>query len=161
MSLPTIAHPFGVVADPEYGTSQTGKNYCRIRFGASSRRFNDQTQQWETTASFYVQGTAWEQDADRIRNAGIKQGDQVYVEGQLVTESWEKDGQKQSKTALRVRTVRRFEKPAQSQQSGFSQQGNQPQQGWNAPASDPWSMGGNAPQGNGGWGNPDQQKAPF
>ncbi|MEU5838535.1 single-stranded DNA-binding protein, partial [Streptomyces diacarni] len=33
----------------------------------------------------------------------------------------------------------------------------QPQQGggWNAPAADPWSTGGNQPQGNGGgWGNP-------
>lgn len=166
MALPTINHPFGVVADPEFGTTPNGKNYCRIRFGSSARKFNQETNQWETTASFYVAGTAWEQDAERIRNAGIKQGDQVYVEGQLVTESWEKDGQKQSKTALRVKAVRRFEKSQNAQQNnggGFQQQPQQqsaPQQGggWNAPANDPWSTGGNN---GGGWGNPGNDEPPF
>lgn len=171
MALPTISHPFGVVADPEFGTTQSGKNYCRIRFGSSARKFNQESNQLETTASFYVAGTAWEQDAERIRNAGIKQGDQVYVEGQLVTESWEKDGQKQSKTALRVKTVRRFEKSQNAQQGnggGFqapSQQVTpQPNGGgsWaGTPAQDPWGTQSqqNPAQGNGGgW---DQGTAPF
>lgn len=139
MALPTIAHPFGVVADPEYGTTPSGKNFAKIRFGASARKYNEQSSQWETAASFYVQATAWEQDAEKIRNLGIKQGDQVYAEGQMVTGSWENDGQKQSKTAMRLRSIRRFEK---SQSAGTQSQPRQqqPQQGegWNAPAADPW-----------------------
>lgn len=171
MALPTISHAFGIVADPEFGTTPSGKNFAKVRLGASARKYNEQTSQWETTANFYTQATAWEQDAEKIRNLGIKQGDQVQIEGQLVTESWEKDGQKQSKTALRLRGIRRFEKSQNAQQGngGFqppAQQKtppqNQPQQGgWNAPAADPWSTGGNnQPQGNGGgWGDPNQPPA--
>lgn len=156
MALPTIAHPFGVVADPEFGTTPSGKNFAKIRFGASARKYNEQSSQWETTASFYVQATAWEQDAEKIRNLGIKQGDQVYAEGQMVTESWEKDGQKQSKTAMRLRSIRRFEK---SQSAGTQPQPQQsaPQQS-RPPANDPWSTGGNT---GGGWGAPDNGQPPF
>jgi len=174
MALPMINHPFGVVADPEYGTTQGGKNWARVRLGASARRYNDQSQQWETTASFYVQGTAWEAEADRIRNMNLAQGDQVYVDGQLVTEQWEDQngGGKKSKTAMRIRSLRRFEKPQQNQQNqsqggGFGgQQQSPPQQqqqqqqqggGWNAPSNDPWSAGNN----NGGWGEPGGDKPPF
>ena len=172
MALPTITHAFGVVADPEYGTTQSGKNFVKIRLGASARKYNEQTSSWETTASFYVQATGWEQDADKVQKLNIKQGDQVQIDGQLVTESWEKDGQKQSKTALRLRGIRRFEKSQNAQQGGGGFQTQQaPQQsapqphqgGWNAPAADPWSTGGNnQPQGNGGgWGNPQQTEPPF
>ena len=168
MALPTITHAFGVVADPEYGTTQSGKNFVKIRLGASARKYNEQTSQWETTASFYVQATGWEQDADKVQKLNIKQGDQVQIDGQLVTESWEKDGQKQSKTALRLRGIRRFEKSQNAQQGGggfqqsAQQSAPQPQQGggWNAPAADPWSTGSNQSQGNGGgWGT--QEPAPF
>lgn len=170
MALPTITHAFGVVADPEYGTTQSGKNFVKIRLGASARKYNEQTSSWETTASFYVQATGWEQDADKVQKLNIKQGDQVQIDGQLVTESWEKDGQKQSKAALRLRGIRRFEKAQNAQQGGGgfqTQQApqqsappqSQPQQGgWNAPAADPWGTGGNPAQSNGGW---DQGTAPF
>lgn len=173
MALPTITHAFGVVADPEYGTTQSGKNFVKIRLGASARKYNEQTSSWETTASFYVQATGWEQDAEKVQKLNIKQGDQVQIDGQLVTESWEKDGQKQSKTALRLRGIRRFEKSQNAQQGGGgfqTQQAPQQQQppaqpqqggGWNAPAADPWSTGSNQPQqgNNGGWGNPNQPPA--
>ena len=175
MALPTISHAFGIVADPEFGTTPSGKNFAKIRLGASARKYNEQTSQWETTANFYTQATAWEQDAEKIRNLGIKQGDQVQIEGQLVTESWEKDGQKQSKTALRLRGIRRFEKSQNSQQgntggfqppvqqvtpqpNGGGQWGGTPAQG------DPWSSGGNnQPQqgNNGGWGSPSNDEPAF
>lgn len=176
MALPTITHAFGVVADPEYGTTQSGKNFVKIRLGASARKYNEQTSSWETTASFYVQATGWEQDAEKVQKLNIKQGDQVQIDGQLVTESWEKDGQKQSKTALRLRGIRRFEKSQSSQQGGGGfiaqpqqapQQSAHPQQqqgqGWNAPQSDPWSTGGSQQQqGNGGgWGSPSNDEPAF
>ena len=77
----------------------------------------------------------------------------------MVTESWENDGQKQSKTAMRLRSIRRFEK---SQSAGTQSQPRQQQprqgEGWNAPAADPWSTGGNN---GGGWGNPGNDEPPF
>lgn len=170
MALPTISHAFGIVADPEFGTTPSGKNFAKIRLGASARKYNEQTSQWETTANFYTQATAWEQDAEKIRNLGIKQGDQVQIEGQLVTESWEKDGQKQSKTALRLRGIRRFEKSQNAQQGtgGFQPPAQQvtPQPGgggqWaGTPSNDPWSTGGNPAQSNGGWGAPSNDEPPF
>lgn len=176
MALPRIKESGGVVADPEAGTTPNGKQFIKIRFGFKSSRWNQDTRQWDETGKFYVQGTAWNEDAQRISQLGLRQGDQVLVEGDLITEEWEDNngGGKRSKTAMRLKKVRRFEKSQNAQQgnagfsnqqSGFSQQGNQPPQnsnpqggGWNAPAADPWSTGGNTAS-NGGWGNPDQPPA--
>lgn len=159
MALPRIKESGGVVADPETGTTPSGKQFIKIRFGFKSSRWNQDTNQWEETGKFYIQGTAWGDDAKRINDLALKQGDQVLVDGDLVTEQWEKDGQKQSKTAMKLKKVRRFEKSQNAQQSsGLNNQQSAPQQsqsqqgggyqgpgsgGWNAPSNDPWSAGGN------------------
>lgn len=165
MALPRIKESGGVVADPEVGTTPNGNNFIKIRFGFKSSRWNQDTNQWEETGKFYVQGTAWGDDVKRINDLALKQGDQVLVDGDLVTEQWEKDGQKQSKTAMKLKKVRRFEKSQNAQQgngNGFNnqptsqQQPSRPQQ----PANDPWSTGGNN-GGGGGWGNPGTDEPPF
>lgn len=53
----------------------------------------------------FVDVTAWRKQAETISKY-FRKGDQIFIEGRLVYETWEKDGEKRSK--LKV-TAERFE----------------------------------------------------
>lgn len=156
MSIPTIQGLAGIVTDPEAKTTPSGKPVLTFRLAFNDSKYNDQTRAWDTTKSFYVDASVWEDAAIRLKDQIVK-GDQVYVEGRLETQSWEKDGERKSKPALTVRVVRKLQKgdaPQQQQSSPPASNGSwtpdQGQGGWNAPAADPW---GQPPAANaGGWG---------
>ena len=142
MPIPTIHGQAGLTEDPTLRFTSSGKAVLSIRFAFNDSKFNDQTQQWETTRILYLDGSAWEQTAERLAEQ-LRKGDQVYVEGRLETQQWEQDGQKRSKPHLIVRTVKPFQKaPQQAQQGGW----NQPQQSqadWGAaPTNNAWAGGG-------------------
>lgn len=150
MSIPTIQGLAGIVSDPEPRASKTGTPILAFRLAFSDRKYNDQTREWETSKSFYVDGAAWEHLAERLAG-DLAKGDQVYVEGRLETQSWEKDGEKKSKPVLNVKALRKLEKGGNGgqQQGGagnFASLGAQPvgnaPVGWGAPAA----------QAQGGWG---------
>jgi len=151
MSIPTIQGLAGITADPDMKYTQQGKAVLSVRLAFSDRRFNEQTREWDTTKSFYVDGTAWEETAERL-SAQLAKGDQVYVEGRLETQSWEKDGEKRSKPVLQLRTVRKLEK-------GAGGQAQPVQQSRPAAQTDPW--GAPAPANSGSWGNGPTSEPPF
>jgi single-strand DNA-binding protein len=144
MSIPTIQGLAGITADPEMKYTPQGKAVLSVRLAFSDRKYNEQTRTWDTSKSFYVDGTAWEETAERL-SAQLAKGDQVYVEGRIETQQWEKDGEKKSKPVLQLRTVRKLEKgtPQQGQQ-----QPAQPaaQGGWGAAPSNAGEWG-SAPAG--------------
>lgn len=159
MSIPTIQGLAGITADPEMRQTPGGKSVLSIRLAFSDRKFNEQTREWDTSKSFYVDGTAWEETADRLASQ-LAKGDQVYVEGRIETQQWEKDGEKKSKPVLQLRTVRKLEKGNGSQ--GGQQPGGLPAGTYSAPPAPPQPWGGNQPaQGAGGWGNGNQEEVPF
>ena len=119
MPIPTIQETAGVLADPELRFTSQGKAVLSIRLAFNDSRYNEETRQWENSKTFYVDATAWEQTAERLADQ-IRKGDQVYVSGRLETQSWEKDGEKKSKPSLTVRTMRKLEKNAPSQQGGVN-----------------------------------------
>ena len=127
MAIPAIQGLAGITAEPDLKYTNSNKAVLNIRFAFNDRRFNEQTNQWEDTKTFYVDGTAWEDTATRLADQ-LRMGDQVYVEGRLETEQWEQDGQKRSKPKLNVRTVRKLERNKPQQQGqpfGSSGQFNQ------------------------------------
>ena len=154
MSIPTVQGLAGITADPEMRQTPGGKSVLSVRLAFSDRKFNEQTREWDTSKSFYVDGTAWEETADRLASQ-LAKGDQVYVEGRIETQSWEKDGEKKSKPVLQLRTVRTLEKGNGQQGQGQQQQRPATNQQWSnqPPASqkDPWA----APTATnaGGWDN--------
>lgn len=160
MSIPTIQGLAGITADPEMRTTPQGTPVLSIRLAFSDRKFNEQTREWDTTKTFYVDGNAWEETAKRLAQQ-LAKGDQVYVEGRIETQQWEKDGEKKSKPVLQLRTVRKLEKGNGGQQQGQQQSGYNQQ----PPAAQQQPWGGNQPaQGAGGWGNGpagSQAEAPF
>lgn len=151
MPIPTIQGQAGLVADPELRFTGSGKAVLSLRLAFNDSRFDEQSKQWETTRTLYLDGSAWEQTAERLAEV-LRKGDQVYIEGRLETQQWEKDGQTRSKPHLIVRTARKFEKaPQQGQQL-------RPAQSQPAPA-DPWAgaPSSSAPS----WDTPQQTEPPF
>jgi len=145
MSIPTIQGLAGITSDPELRKTPSGMSVLSIRLAFSDRKFNEQTREWDTSKTFYVDGNAWEQTADRLSQQ-LAKGDQVYVEGRIETQSWEKDGEKKSKPVLQLRTVRKLEKGNGGQQPPHQQAPATSQGGWGGqPANvggDPWGNGG-------------------
>jgi len=149
MSIPTISDIAGVTAQPELKFTNSGKAVLNMRLAFNDSKYDEQQSKWVNTRTFYVDGTAWEQTAERVAE-WLAQGDQVYVTGRLETQQWEdRDGGKRSKPVLNVQAIRKLA-PAQKQQQNTPPAQSQ-SQGWGgqqgAPAADPWS----APSG-GGWG---------
>lgn len=164
MPIPTIQGVAGVVSDPEQRSTNSGLPMLVFRLAFNDSKYNEQTRAWDTTKTFYVDAVAWDDLAKRLAGK-LAKGDQVYVEGRIETQSWEKDGEKKSKPSLNVRSVRKLQKAdaASDQQPGGFGGGNAPANsnqggGWSAPASDPW---GAPAQGNGGWGAPQANEPPF
>jgi len=151
MSIPTIQGLAGITADPEMRYTPAGKAVLSIRLAFSDRKFNEQTREWDTSKTFYVDGTAWEETAERL-SSQLAKGDQVYVEGRIETQQWEKDGEKRSKPVLQLRAVRKLEKGTNAPTQGQQPPAPQTQQ----------ASGGNwggQPANSGGWGS--QGEAPF
>ena len=153
MPIPTIQETAGVIAEPEMRFTPQGKAVLSIRLAFNDSRYNEETRQWENTKTFYVDATAWEQTAERLADQ-IRKGDQVYVSGRLETQSWEKDGEKKSKPSLTVRTMRKLEKNAPTQQQGGGSFGAAQSAGFGAPQS-------SAPAQQDVWGAPQGGPVPF
>ena len=152
MPIPTIQETAGVIAEPEMRFTQQGKAVLSIRLAFNDSRYNEETRQWENTKTFYVDATAWEQTAERLADQ-IRKGDQVYVSGRLETQSWEKDGEKKSKPSLTVRTMRKLEKNAPTQQQGGGNFASAQSAGFGAPQP-------SAPTQQAAWGAPPQGMQP-
>lgn len=155
MPIPTIQGIAGVTADPEARHTQSGKMVLGIRLAFNDSKYNEQTSTWETSKTFYVDASAWEDTGARLAET-IRKGDQVYVEGRIETQQWEQDGQKRSKPNLTIRSMRKLEK-------GTKAQGQPNNSGFNtAPASnggqgDVWGGGQQAAN----WQTPPADSVPF
>ncbi|MHA7210817.1 single-stranded DNA-binding protein [Arthrobacter sp. MDT1-65] len=161
MAIPTINDIAGITADPELKYTNSGTAILNIRLAFNDSKYNEQTSKWETAKTFYVDAQVWEQAAERLAET-LGKGDQVYVQGRIETQSWEKDGEKKSKPVLNARTVRKLEK---GQPSNQSQQGGAQ---WQSPQGQPNTIPQGAPAGwqsqqpaAQGWGNGNDQSVPF
>ncbi|MGD6761381.1 single-stranded DNA-binding protein [Streptomyces sp. BH097] len=104
MTLPAMTGVGRLVADPELRFTANGKAVANIRLAFNSRRLNPQTNQWEDGDTFWVNGSVWERLAEHATET-LSQGMEVVVTGELRTEQWEKDGQKNSRPALLIRSI--------------------------------------------------------
>ena len=130
MSIPTISDIAGIIAAPELKHTNTGKAILNVRLAFNDSKYDEQQSKWVNTKTFYVDGQAWEQTAERLYDQ-LQQGDQVYVTGRIETQSWERDGEKKSKPVLNIIAARKLAK----NEGGQQRQQARTQQ----PASDPWT----------------------
>lgn len=83
--------------DIDYGTTNSGVSYANFSV-AWNEKYNENEQQ------LFVNCRAWRGTADLL-NKYFKKGDELVIEGKLVTETYEKDGQNKSSTRMVVDKV--------------------------------------------------------
>jgi single-strand DNA-binding protein len=91
--------------DPEVRVFSNGGKVAKLGFAVNNRRKNAATGQWEDEPVFldlevFNRGETGQQ-ADRVEQT-LRKGQQVFVEGHLRMDTWEKDGQKRSRLVIVV-----------------------------------------------------------
>src|SRR5271157_3908330 len=86
--------------DPEERVFSNGGKVASFGFAVNNRKKNPTSGEWEDE-SVFIDVKAFNRDtgrklADTVMNY-LRKGHQAFIEGHLVFEQWEKDGQKQSK----------------------------------------------------------------
>jgi len=84
--------------DPESRAFSNGGKVTKFGFAVNNRKKNNQTGQWEDDPVFIdveVFNRGESLQADRVADT-LRKGQQVFIEGHLKLDQWEKDGQKRS-----------------------------------------------------------------
>ena len=91
--------------DPEERTFANGGKVANFGFAVNNRKKNPQSGEWEDVP-VWLDCKAFNREQGRkladLVMGSLRKGHQVYVEGHLVLEEWEKEGQKQSKLKIYV-----------------------------------------------------------
>lgn len=174
-----------LVADPELRFTPSGSAVANFTIASTPRQFDRQANEWKDGEALFLRCSVWKEAAENVAET-LTKGMRVIAQGRLRSRSYDtKEGERRTVMELEVDEIGpslRFAsaKVTRTQRSGgggggfggggFSNapqqnapqqpQQQQPQQGggWNAPANDPWSTGGNN---GGGWGNPGNDEPPF
>jgi single-strand DNA-binding protein len=86
-----------LTADPELRRTQSGISFIEFTV-AWSEKYN------EIETKCFLRCKAWRGTAEFVSKYFTK-GQEIVVEGKIVTEQWEKDGQSQSRTICDVKKV--------------------------------------------------------
>jgi len=146
MSLPMLNGTARLIEDPQLRYGASGGAVVTVRLAFNSRK-KDQSGQWVDDATCFLDGKAFGASAENIVES-VSRGMEVVVSGRLKTESWEKDGEKRSKTVLMVDSIGpslRFA-TAKVSKAGGSGQGRQQYEETRRQTSaegrqDPWGSG--------------------
>jgi single-strand DNA-binding protein len=89
--------------DPEVRTFSNGGKVAKFGFAVNNRKKNQQTGQWEDEPVFldveaFNRGE-YGKNADLVEQY-LTKGRQVFIEGHLRLDQWEKDGQKRSRLVI-------------------------------------------------------------
>lgn len=158
MSLPTLNGTARLTDDPQLRYAASGSAVVKVRLAFNSRKKDPQSGEWKDDAVFYVDGTAFGQAAENIAGS-LARGVEVVVAGRLKTESWEKDGEKRSGTALLIDSIGPALRNATArvEKAGGSGSGKQQayaaarQQSSREGMDDPWATSGAAAQAGQAW----------
>lgn len=88
--------------DPDFKTTQNGTGVLKFSVATTERYLDRNKERKERTEWHNV--VVWGKQAEALSRI-VQKGQQVFVEGKLSTESWEKDGKKQYRTNVIADTV--------------------------------------------------------
>lgn len=108
--------------DPETRHTQAGDPVCSFSIATTKRWKDKNGDQQEKTEWHNI--TAWRGLAE-VCAQYLQKGSQVYIEGELETQSWEKDGEKKYRTHIIAREMKMLGK----KREGVTQQEAPPPQG--------------------------------
>lgn len=98
--------------DPETKYLPSGQAITSLGL-AVNRRFQDKSGEWRDDTMF-IDVETWGKTAERCAES-LRKGQPVYVEGRLKQDTWERDGQKQSKIRITADSVKGFDVPQRGQ----------------------------------------------
>ncbi len=105
--------------DPELKYTSGGVAYCKTSV-CVSRKYKDKNGDLKEETT-WVEVTVWNKMAEYVGDK-MKKGFPVYVEGKLVTNSWEKDGQKHSRLEIRADRIQQLDWHTEKSESTQPQQ---------------------------------------
>ena len=111
--------------DPELKYSQNGNAFCQLAVATSEKWRDNSGQDHERTEWHNV--TAFGKQAENCAQY-LTKGSQVYVEGRIQTDSYEKDGIKRYSTKIIAQSVQFLATPGGGQGGGQQRQQAAPQQ---------------------------------
>ncbi|MGP5264757.1 MULTISPECIES: single-stranded DNA-binding protein [Glutamicibacter] len=159
-----------LTADPELRFTPSGSAVANFTIASTPRTFDRDSNGWKDGEALFLRASVWRESAENVAET-LTKGMRVIAQGRLRSRSYDtKEGERRTVMELEVDEIGpslRFAsaKVTRTQRAsggsgGFqpthapqdTQQNNAPRQGggWNAPANDPWSTGGNN---SGGWGD--------
>lgn len=117
--------------DPEVRTFSNGGKVAKFGFAVNNRKKNQQTGQWEDVPVFveveaFNRGEFGKQ-ADLVEQY-LAKGRQVFIEGHLKLDQWEKDGQKHSRLMIVMDNMQFLEPRQDGMSSGGAPRSNAPPQ---------------------------------
>lgn len=94
----------GLTRTPEVRFTPNGAAVTTLTLAQSDSRKND-AGDWETITNRYVRVTIWDTDRTEWSKAlaDLDPGTKLVVRGKLITNQWEKDGQKHSQLEFQAR----------------------------------------------------------
>lgn len=134
--------------DPETRNVNSGNSV--VSFGlATNRTYNNRNTGEKVEETTFVDVEAWGRTGETIARY-MQKGRQIYVEGRLKFDTWERDGQRRSKLSVVCDTFQFIDSQSGGGGGGGNyQRGNQGQQGGGQQGGGP-QQGGNQPQRGGG-----------
>jgi single-strand DNA-binding protein len=127
--------------DPELKYTPTGQARAIFSVGATPRRFNRQTNDWENGDTLWLTCVTWRQMAENVAET-LQRGMRVLVQGRLKQRSYEtREGEKRTVYEIEVDEVAPSLRGATAKVSRTAR--SKPGGGGDAsPADDPWASGG-------------------
>jgi single-strand DNA-binding protein len=134
-----------LASDPEVRTFSTGGKVAKFRFAVAYTRQkkNPSTGQWEGGETAFIDVEAFNSSREGGRQLAdlaeqyLKKGNQVYIEGRLRMDTWEKDGQKRSRLLIVADTFEFLEGRSESGGDNYRSRVSAPPQhtaGYSTPA---------------------------
>lgn len=93
-----------LTGDPELRFIQSGAAVVNFTVASTPRTFDKQANEWKDGDTLFMRCSLWREAAENVAES-LQKGMRVVVTGNLVSRSWDKDGEKRSVMELQVEEV--------------------------------------------------------
>ena len=140
----TITIIGNTTAPAELRFTPSGAAVASFTVASTPRTFDKNKNEYVDGETLFMRCSAWREMAENIAESLGEKGVRVIVSGRLKQRSYEKDGEKRTVIELEVDEIGPSLKYASAKvtragRSGGNSQAQPAQQGWGAPADDPWA----------------------
>lgn len=139
MTHTTITIIGNLTGDPELRFIQSGAAVVNFTVASTPRTFDKQANEWKDGETLFMRCSLWRDAAENVAES-LTKGMRVIATGNLVSRSWDQDGQKRSANELQVDEIGPSLKYATAKVARTERKSGTGFSGQSAPpAAEPWS----------------------